>query len=593
MRDAAGGGVHGQVHAADEEAGSERVARAGDVHDRPAHRTTVVGAPVDHERRTAGAVLEHQYGGAAGAEAAVVRRPLGIVAEHHGRAQRRADLGETRAPEAVQHRGGGEVHRDPGAVGPGHRRGLHDPLRVRCPHQRVAGHEQPGRRLQPGAEPHRVQPAQVARVGGHRPRAVTEDREDRAHPSGRGTPDLDAASGEGLLHQCARARVRTRSEDPGPAPERDHPGRHVRGLPAGRERDGRRRVVVGRQRLLGLDDDVEHDVSQARHQHRHASRLRLRHNAAMTAPLPGPPLVLADEVSDAIASHRPVVALESTIISHGLPTSTSAATAREIEDAVRRGGAVPATVAVVDGAVRVGLSDEELMRVAEDDDVVKTSIRDLGPVLARGVTGATTVAATSLLAHRAGIALFATGGLGGVHRGARDSWDESADLLALASVPVTVVCAGAKSILDVPATLERLETLSVTVLGYGTDTFPGFYVRDSGEPVPWRVDSPEEVAAVVAQQRSLGLRHGTVVAQPVAVEHEMDRALHDETLREGLLAASDAGVTGKETTPYLPAWFHHNTRGASLAANVALVLANAGLAARIAAALARLESVHT
>jgi pseudouridylate synthase len=207
-------------------------------------------------------------------------------------------------------------------------------------------------------------------------------------------------------------------------------------------------------------------------------------------------------------------------------------------------------------------------------------------VLARGLTGATTVAATSLLAHRAGIALFATGGLGGVHRGARDTWDESADLLALASVPVTVVCAGAKSILDVPATLERLETLSVTVLGYGTDSFPGFYVRDSGEPVPWRVDSPEEVAAVVDHNRALGLEHGTVVAQPVGVEHEMERGLHDDTLREGLRAASAAGVTGKEATPFLLAWFHEHTGGASLAANVALVLANAHLAARVAAALA-------
>src|SRR3954449_6970621 len=177
----------------------------------------------------------------------------------------------------------------------------------------------------------------------------------------------------------------------------------------------------------------------------------------MTAPLPGPPLVVADEVSDAIASHRPVVALESTIISHGLPTSTSAATAREIEEAVRRGGAVPATVAVVDGAVRVGLSDDDLVRVAEGGDVVKSSLRDLGPVLAKRLTGATTVAATAYLADLAGIRLFATGGLGGVHRNARESWDESADLAALAQTPVTVVCAGVKSILDVPATLERLE----------------------------------------------------------------------------------------------------------------------------------------
>jgi pseudouridine-5'-phosphate glycosidase len=304
----------------------------------------------------------------------------------------------------------------------------------------------------------------------------------------------------------------------------------------------------------------------------------------MTAAVPGPPFVVADEVSDAIASGRPVVALESTIISHGLPSETSAATARDIEKAVRSEGAVPATVAVVDGAVRVGLSDDALVRVAEDADVVKTSIRDLAPVLARGVTGATTVAATSYLAHRAGIDVFATGGLGGVHRGAAETFDESADLLTLASVPVTVVCAGVKSILDVPATLERLETLSVTVLGYRTDAFPGFYVRDSGTPAPWRVDDPDEVAALMRHHRLLGLAQGMVVAQPVALDEEMDRDLHDRTLHAGLQAAAAAGIRGKDVTPFLLSWFHEHTGGRSLAANVALVLANAGLAARIARA---------
>jgi pseudouridine-5'-phosphate glycosidase len=304
----------------------------------------------------------------------------------------------------------------------------------------------------------------------------------------------------------------------------------------------------------------------------------------MTAAVPRPPFVVADEVSDAIASGRPVVALESTIISHGLPSETSAATARDIEKAVRSEGAVPATVAVVDGAVRVGLSDDALVRVAEDADVVKASIRDLAPVLARGVTGATTVAATSYLAHRAGIDVFATGGLGGVHRGAVETFDESADLLTLGSVPVTVVCAGVKSILDVPATLERLETLSVTVLGYRTDAFPGFYVRDSGTPAPWRVDDAHEVAALMRHRRLLGLAQGIVVAQPVAPDEEMDRDLHDRTLHAGLQAAAAAGVRGKDVTPFLLAWFHEHTGGRSLAANVALVLANAGLAARIARA---------
>jgi pseudouridylate synthase len=295
------------------------------------------------------------------------------------------------------------------------------------------------------------------------------------------------------------------------------------------------------------------------------------------------PLQLSEEVSDAIASGTGVVALESTIISHGLPTETSARTAREIESEVRDAGAVPATVAVVDGLVRVGLGDDELVRVAEGQDVVKSSIRDLGPVLARGATGATTVASTAYLAHLAGIRVFATGGLGGVHRGAHETWDESADLAALASVPVTVVCAGVKSILDVPATLERLETLSVTVVGFRTDTFPGFYIRDTGLAVPWRVESPAEVAATMSHRNALGLRQGMVVANPIRAADEMDEALHRRTLESGLEAAREAGVRGKDVTPFLLAWFHEQTEGASLNANVALVRSNARLAAEIAA----------
>ncbi len=292
-------------------------------------------------------------------------------------------------------------------------------------------------------------------------------------------------------------------------------------------------------------------------------------------------LVVADEVAEAIASGRGVVALESTIISHGLPTASSASTARRIEAAVRQAGAVPATVALVDGAVRVGLSEDELVRVAEGPDVVKTSVRDLGPVLTRGLTGSTTVAATAFVAHRVGIRLFATGGLGGVHRDARASWDESADLAALAGVPVTVVCAGVKSILDVPATLERLETLSIPVVGFGTDRMPGFYVRDIGLPVPWRVDSEAEVADLMRSRTELGLPQALVVARPVDLEHEMDRELHETTVREGLAELERRGVTGKDVTPFLLGWFHESTGGASLAANVALVLANAALAGRI------------
>jgi pseudouridylate synthase len=300
-----------------------------------------------------------------------------------------------------------------------------------------------------------------------------------------------------------------------------------------------------------------------------------------------PRLVAADEVSDAIASGVGVVALESTIISHGLPTATSAATARRIEAAVRAAGAVPATVAVVDGAVRLGLSDDELIRVAEGTGVVKTSVRDLGPVLSSRLTGATTVAATAYVAHRVGVRVFATGGLGGVHRGARDSWDESADLAALAAVPVTVVCAGVKSILDVAATLERLETLSIPVLGFGTDRMPGFYVRDIGLPVPWRVDSVSEVAEMMACRDELGLPQALVVARPVDPDEEMDRALHERILRQGLAAAERQEVTGKDVTPFLLGWFHDRSDGASLTANVGLVLANAELAAAIAAARTR------
>jgi pseudouridine-5'-phosphate glycosidase len=300
-----------------------------------------------------------------------------------------------------------------------------------------------------------------------------------------------------------------------------------------------------------------------------------------------PRLVVADEVSDAIAAGVGVVALESTIISHGLPTATSAATARRIEAAVRAAGAVPATVAVVDGAVRLGLSDDELIRVAEGTGVVKTSVRDLGPVLSSRLTGATTVAATAYVAHRVGVRVFATGGLGGVHRGARDSWDESADLAALAAVPVTVVCAGVKSILDVAATLERLETLSIPVLGFGTDRMPGFYVRDIGLPVPWRVDSVSEVAEMMACRDELGLPQALVVARPVDPDEEMDSALHERILRQGLAAAERQEVTGKDVTPFLLGWFHDRSDGASLTANVGLVLANAELAAAIAAARTR------
>jgi pseudouridine-5'-phosphate glycosidase len=294
------------------------------------------------------------------------------------------------------------------------------------------------------------------------------------------------------------------------------------------------------------------------------------------------------EVEAALAEGRPVVALESTIISHGLPRPDNLRVAREIEQSVRDGGAVPATVAVVDGQARIGLDDDALERVASDPDVVKVSVRELAAVAAQRGVGATTVASTAHLAARAGITVFATGGLGGVHRGAVETWDESADLTTLSRTPVLVVCAGVKSILDVPATLERLETLNIGVLGYRTDRFPGFYLADSGYGLSWRVESPEQVADVLRARVELGTDvYGMVLANPIAAGDELDRALHDDVLASGLAAAARAEVTGKDVTPFLLDWFHRETHGASLTANVALVRSNALLAARVAAAYLR------
>lgn len=299
-------------------------------------------------------------------------------------------------------------------------------------------------------------------------------------------------------------------------------------------------------------------------------------------------MLIHPEVSAALAEHRPVVALESTIISHGLPRPDNLRIAREIEQSVRDGGAVPATVAVVDGQARIGLDDAALERVANDPDVVKVSVRELAAVAARRGVGATTVASTAHLAARAGISVFATGGLGGVHRGAVETWDESADLTTLSRTPVLVVCAGVKSILDVPATLERLETLNIGVLGYRTDRFPGFYLADAGYPLAWRVESPAEVADVLRARDELGTDvYGMVLANPIAPSDELDRALHDRVLASGLAAADEVGVTGKDVTPFLLDWFHRETHGASLTANVALVRSNALLAAQVAAEYVR------
>lgn len=296
---------------------------------------------------------------------------------------------------------------------------------------------------------------------------------------------------------------------------------------------------------------------------------------------------VAPEVASALEVGAPVVALESTIISHGLPRPDNLRVARQIEDAVRQGGAVPATIAVVDGVARVGLDDDGLVAIAGREDVGKASVRDLGFVVARGACAATTVAATAYLAERVGIRVFATGGLGGVHRGARDSWDESADLVALARTGIVVVCSGVKSILDVAATLERLESLNVPVVGYGTDAFPGFYVSDSGHRLDWRADSPGEVAAVIRARDALGLgRQGLVVANPLPVDEQLDTVLHERVLAAALAELDALQITGKAVTPFLLEFFHRETAGESLRVNTRLVLGNARLAAQIAAELA-------
>ncbi|MGV9366480.1 pseudouridine-5'-phosphate glycosidase [Amycolatopsis sp. NPDC003731] len=297
-------------------------------------------------------------------------------------------------------------------------------------------------------------------------------------------------------------------------------------------------------------------------------------------------LSLHEEVASALRDGHPVVALESTILSHGLPAGRNLDVARRLEGVVRDGGAVPATIAVLDGRVVVGLSPAELERVcAPDAGLDKLSLRDLGPAVGLGRSGATTVASTSALAAAAGIGMFATGGLGGVHVGAAQSWDVSADLGVLAKVPTVVVCSGVKSVLDIPATLEVLETNSVPVLGYRTDDFPAFYLRSSGHPVGWRVDDPKQAAAVIDAHRAYA-DSGVLLANPIPEASEMDKELHDRLLAEGLALVEEQGVHGADVTPVLLEHFHTASGGVSIDANEALVLNNAKLATEVAVALA-------
>ncbi|GAA2960700.1 pseudouridine-5'-phosphate glycosidase [Streptomyces enissocaesilis] len=304
--------------------------------------------------------------------------------------------------------------------------------------------------------------------------------------------------------------------------------------------------------------------------------------------MPDTTLLLSGEVREALERRRPVVALESTIIAHGLPRPRNLRVAEELEEVVRTVGAVPATIAVLDGRAHVGLDKAQLEQVANDDSVRKLGHRDLAPALATGANGATTVSATAFLAARAGLRVFATGGLGGVHREWTETQDESADLGLLARTRITVVCAGVKSILDVPATLQRLETLGVGILGYGTERFPGFYLSSSGEPVDWTVRTPGEVAAVMRAQDALGGPEAALlVANPVPEAEQLDPALHDRVLAQALEECRERGLAGQGVTPFLLDHLVRGTEGASLEANLAAVRGNVRLAAQIAAAWTR------
>jgi pseudouridine-5'-phosphate glycosidase len=297
------------------------------------------------------------------------------------------------------------------------------------------------------------------------------------------------------------------------------------------------------------------------------------------------PIAVSEEVRAALAANRPVVALESTIFTHGLPKPRNLEVAIEAEQMLREVGVVPATIGIVAGVPTVGLSSEQIEQLAASDDNVKISIRDLAVASALGLSGGTTVAATALLAHRCGIEVFSTGGLGGVHRGAGTTFDESADLVALAQTPILVVSAGVKSILDIGATLERLETLNVAVLGYGTTQFPGFYVRDSGFEISYSVNTPEEAARVVATRNALEVGSAIVLANPVAEELQLDVDVHAAVLEEALAAAGRESIAGNDTTPFLLDFIQRATDGRSLDVNVDVYRGNVALGGAVATAL--------
>jgi pseudouridylate synthase len=295
---------------------------------------------------------------------------------------------------------------------------------------------------------------------------------------------------------------------------------------------------------------------------------------------------VSPKVSEALAAGAPVVALESTIISHGLPRPGNLAAAHDFEAILGSQGVTPATIALIDGVPKVGLGARDLERIATDESAAKVSSRDIGIAMARKVTGGTTVAATSVLAARAGIRVFATGGLGGVHRGAAESFDESADLTVLSRTPITVVSAGVKAILDIPATLERLETLSVAVVGYRTSRFPAFWLSDSGCDLDWRVDSPEEIADIMAVRAALGEPSALLVANPLAPADQLDPEVLSGALAEALAGAARLDIRGKAVTPFLLDRIQQVTGGASVAVNLTIARGNVSLAGQIARAWA-------
>jgi pseudouridine-5'-phosphate glycosidase len=300
-------------------------------------------------------------------------------------------------------------------------------------------------------------------------------------------------------------------------------------------------------------------------------------------------LDIKPEIREAIQEGKAVVALESTIISHGMPYPKNVETALTVESIVRENGAIPATIAIMDGKLKVGLTKDEIETLGKSHDVAKASRRDIPFILAKGLTGATTVASTMIIASMAGIKIFATGGIGGVHRGAQETFDISADLQELAKTDVAVICAGAKSILDIGLTLEYLETQGVPVVGFGTDELPAFYTSKSGFGVDYRVDTPKELAQALKAKWDLGLKGGAVIANPIPVEYEMDPAVINKAIDAAIKESEEKGIKGKESTPFLLAKVKELTEGASLDSNIRLVYNNVKVGAQIAVELSKLS----